>query len=156
MISAGAYHTCAVVNDGAQCWGWNLAGQLGNGTNDDSTIPTAVSGLDSGVIAVASGVAHACAVIDGGVKCWGDNSSGQLGDGSFVGSNVPVTALPPGSSVHHITAGADYTCATGTAEGEVWCWGNGMFGKLANGKLGYEDAPVEVAIFGNGFEPAQP
>jgi len=151
-MSAGGSHTCAVVNEEVQCWGWNAAGQLGNAANDDSNTPVPVSGLDSGVASVASGGAHTCAVLDGGVQCWGDNAYGQLGDGSFLGSNVPVTALPPGSGIDKISAGGDYTCATSTATNTTWCWGNGMFGRLANGKLGYEDVPVEVAIFGNGFD----
>jgi len=151
-MSAGGNHTCAMVNEGVQCWGRNTFGQLGTGVSGDSTTPVFVSNLDSGVTAVASGGAHACAIVDGGVQCWGYNAQGQLGDGSFLDSNVPVTALPPGSGIDKITAGSDYTCATNAAENATWCWGNGMFGKLANGKLGYEDLPVEVAIFGNGFE----
>jgi len=33
------------------------------------------------------------------------------------------------------------------------CWGNGMFGRLANGELGYKDQPVAVIdrIFRHGF-----
>jgi len=155
-ISVGQIHTCAVVGESARCWGGNAYGQLGNGTFDGSPVPITVSGLNNGVSAIASGALHACAVVDGGVKCWGDNSLGQLGDGTFVGSNVPVTALSPGSGIYDVTAGSDFTCATGTAEAKTWCWGNGMFGKLANGKLGYEAVPVEVSIFGNGFEAAAP
>jgi hypothetical protein len=29
-INAGALHVCALLNDGAQCWGRNADGQLGN------------------------------------------------------------------------------------------------------------------------------
>src|SRR5690606_3480829 len=38
-ISAGEYHSCAVVAGGVRCWGGNGEGQLGNGTQEDSDVP---------------------------------------------------------------------------------------------------------------------
>ena len=43
-IAAGAGHTCALVAGGTiKCWGWNISGQLGDGTN--TTTNTAVNVL---------------------------------------------------------------------------------------------------------------
>uniref|UniRef100_UPI00374EB421 RCC1 domain-containing protein n=1 Tax=uncultured Ilumatobacter sp. TaxID=879968 RepID=UPI00374EB421 len=43
-ITAGDYHTCAVLNTGAvNCWGYNVFGGLGNNTNISSSVPVAVS-----------------------------------------------------------------------------------------------------------------
>ncbi len=45
-IAGGVAHTCAVVAGGhVQCWGWNVSGQLGNGTRSDSASPVTVPGF---------------------------------------------------------------------------------------------------------------
>src|SRR5450759_3836047 len=73
-VTAGIQQTCALTNGGAvQCWGGNTWGQVGDGTTTDRWTPVAVSGLTSGVVAVASGLYHSCAVTSAGAQCWGYN-----------------------------------------------------------------------------------
>lgn len=90
MVSAGDAHSCGVVPGGSvYCWGNNWAGQLGNGSSNDSDVPVRVTYLPS-VLAVTAGRFHTCAVsTDQQGFCWGDNGSGQLGDGTNAARSQP-------------------------------------------------------------------
>ena len=148
-ISAGAYHTCAVLGNGAvKCWGRNDVGQLGNRSNVSRSYPVQVAGLTADVIGISAGRTHTCAVtINGAAKCWGDNQSGQLGNGSNIDSNRPVAVRGLNSGVVSISAGSEHTCAV-LVEGEVKCWGAGGYGRLGNGSSESSNLPLDVVDLG--------
>ena len=123
-LAAGAYHTCALLDDGSvQCWGSNFGGQLGINNVSQATTPITVPNVSSAV-SLAAGMNHTCAIVSGGtVRCWGANTVGQLGNGT----NSPPYWNPPGAvtgltNVVAIAAGADHTCAV-RVDGTLWCWG---------------------------------
>jgi alpha-tubulin suppressor-like RCC1 family protein len=152
VIAAGAYHTCAVSRAGAvQCWGENAHGALGNGKTANSSTPVAVSGLSSGVVAIAAGQGHTCALTSAGaVQCWGDNEFGQLGNGSHnAASRTPVPISRLSNGVVAIAAGAYHTCAL-THAGAVQCWGENAHGELGNGTNTISSTPLSVSGLSNG------
>jgi alpha-tubulin suppressor-like RCC1 family protein len=141
-ISAGVFHTCAIVVGAAECWGADLSGEVGDGTtgNSDGLVltPVGVVGLSGGVAQVSASGLHTCALLSSDdVDCWGDDLDGELGDGTtgggagFSDTPVPVaneTALSlcfktcrqkkvaEGAT---LTLKATVTCAAATPSGTV-------------------------------------
>ncbi len=150
-IEAGKNQTCALTAvGGMKCWGSNLYGKLGDGTDINNNIPVGVSGLESGVTAFDTGEEHTCALSTGGeAMCWGDNRYGQLGNGTIsYSSNLPVNVIGLGNGVTALAAGAFHTCAL-TAVGGVMCWGNNEDGQLGDGTNYSSLVPVNVIGLGS-------
>jgi alpha-tubulin suppressor-like RCC1 family protein len=150
-VSAGGNHTCALTNTGAvKCWGFNLYGQLGNGTTTNSTTPVPVAGLASGVVAITLGGNDSCARTQGGaMRCWGRGTEGQLGDGALTNRSTPVAVSGMTSGVTAISLGFDHTCAI-VAGGAVRCWGFNLSGEVGNGMNANTSVPAAVSGFASG------
>lgn len=88
FASAGYYSSTAISAAGdLYAWGENSAGQLGNGTQVDVSVPTAVSTssfpVETTFKSFNSGNEHAVALsVDGRLYAQGKRDSGRLGDGS--------------------------------------------------------------------------
>lgn len=90
-VLPGTQYACGITAAGAaSCWGRNVEGQLGNGTNDDTLVPVAIAGGLT-FASVSPEQSHTCGVTAGGIAyCWGANAWGQLGNNSRTSSTVPV------------------------------------------------------------------
>jgi len=148
-IATGNLHSCAIVAGAAQCWGYNASGQLGNGTTSPTTNPTPVqvTGLTSGVTAIAAGTSHSCAIVAGAVQCWGSNAAGQLGNGATApNSPSPVAVTGLGSGVTAIAVGGSHSCAI--VNGGVQCWGYNNYGQLGNNTTTNSPTAVQAVLSG--------
>ncbi len=137
-------------------WGWNSAGQLGNGSFVNSSVPLAVvnSGVLAGktIVAFASGYRHTLALCsDGTVAAWGDNEYGQLGNSSTTDSSVPVAVTTSGAlagkTVVAISAGYYHSLAL-CSDGTVTTWGRNDYGQLGNNSIPASFVPVTLANLG--------
>ncbi|MBI3775911.1 MAG: hypothetical protein HY273_10235 [Gammaproteobacteria bacterium] len=144
-LVAGNYHNCVLTSAGAvQCWGYNANGQLGNGTNTNSSTPVTVAGLSASTTTLVAGTQHNCVLTSAGaMQCWGYNSYGQLGNGSTMNSTTPVAVTGLSGSVTTLAAGNQHTCAL-TSVGAIQCWGFNTNGQLGNGSNTSSTTPVTV------------
>ncbi len=128
LLSNGAYYN----------WGYNAAGQLGNGTTNESAVPVQVP-LPAAVRQVFQGGSGAnngqtiAILANGSVWAWGDNDRGQLGVGTRVSSNVPVRVdVPKGVTFVKVCSGG-YASYAIDRSGELWAWGDNDRGQLGLG-----------------------
>ena len=161
-VAAGVEHTVALLADGSVwAWGYNLRGQLGDGTQTRRLIPVPVqTGVAenylTGVELIAAGGEHTVVLkSDGTVWAWGLNSHGQLGDGSQINQELPVQVITcadfaePLQGVVALAAGRLHSLALGT-NGKVWAWGANDNQQLGNTESGlHEVLPVEVSDLDN-------
>lgn len=142
LLSNGAYYD----------WGYNAAGQLGNGTTANSDVPVRVQ-LPSAVRQVSQGGSgptngQTVAILaNGAVWAWGNNTKGQLGIGGIANSDVPVVVkVPSGATFEKVNSGG-YSCYAIDGSGRLWAWGGNQNGQFGTGSgIRIETRPVEVGI----------
>ncbi len=130
-LDAGHYHSLAVKNDGSVwSWGYNIHGQLGDGTTTQRTTPVQVLSV-AGAIGVASGDSHNLALTASGtVWAWGLNNYSQV-DPTAGDKTTPVQVSGL-SGVNGVAAGAGFSLVL-LADGSVLSWGANGSGQLGDG-----------------------
>ncbi|MBN2724194.1 MAG: hypothetical protein JXR95_09005 [Deltaproteobacteria bacterium] len=83
-------HTCALKGSSLYCWGYNVFGQLGDGTITMSNLPVNVDTLYNDWTDIFTLTSGSCAIRNGRMYCWGRNDSGQLGDTTLINRYTPV------------------------------------------------------------------
>lgn len=162
-ISGADGTVCAIVNSQIWCWGQNVAGKLGDGTNGTNK-PNPAQVLNNGVLSgktpqriISASGGIVCALASGAPYCWGGYASAPraslIGNNTIVQANggfytsTPVAVYQEagvlaGKTVSDISGGTEY-CVT--ANGSVYCWGENLVGQLGiNASSSGYSKPVSV------------
>ncbi len=142
LLSTGAYYD----------WGYNVAGQLGDGSTATRDLPVRVM-LPAPVRQVfqgGSGPANGQTIVllaNGSVWSWGDNMQGQLGDGTTASSDIPVRVRVPAGVTFVTVSSGGYSCYAIDSSGRLWAWGGNRNGQLGTGSSAIlQTLPVDVGI----------
>ena len=148
MVSTGHYHSLALLADGSVwTWGYNFAGQLGDGTTTSRNRPVKVSGTRTyQYVAAGRDMSYAVAT-DGTVWAWGLNGDGQLGDGTTTTRTTPVR-VGTLTNVVQVAGGRDHGLAV-RDDGTVWAWGWNAYGQVGDGTFTDRLSPVQVTTGGS-------
>ena len=138
-LAAGEAHTCALLADGsgADCWGFNGAGQLGIGTYDQPATPVRAHTAPGRVyVGIAAAGEHTCALAsDSGADCWVSLPAPACLPACLPACCAACSSQLPAPPACHSWAAL---CAL---HGEQ---GRGAAGQLGDGKVTDSPAPVQV------------
>ena len=108
MLERG--HTAAIKADGSLwMWGYNVFGQLGDGTNEDKATPVKVM---DGVASVSLGAETTAAIKkDGSLWTWGNYECGVVGNEQVESRSTPAMMA---AGIADVCVGSGHTLAVGT------------------------------------------
>ncbi|MGE0788774.1 MAG: RCC1 domain-containing protein [Sandaracinaceae bacterium] len=130
-VTAGQYHSLALLDGQLVGWGENTLSQLGLGASQEGMIfdtPIAIP-TPARVFQVSTGVDSTCAILEpGSLYCWGDSTSHRLGLTGAYDRTVP-SEVGTEATWSRVTVNARHACATTTA-GDAYCWGRALEGQI--------------------------
>lgn len=123
QLAVGPAHACFVRDGVPHCWGNNLHGAIGDGTNVDRAVPTRVASITR-VSKLIAQLTSTCALLsDRTVWCWGD----YFARSGFAPPPGPAFSTPQLvlSNQEDLFASSDamYTCASDSGTTHHKCWG---------------------------------
>jgi alpha-tubulin suppressor-like RCC1 family protein/ElaB/YqjD/DUF883 family membrane-anchored ribosome-binding protein len=147
-IAGGGFHSLALKSTGTvYATGSNTSGQLGDGTNDDKNVLTAMTTNNSNISAISAGSSHSHALkSDGTVYGTGRNNRGQLGDDTTGDKNILTVMTTDNSGILAIAAGSEHTSVL-KSDGTAYGTGRNDYGQLGDGTTGDKDVLTEMAPF---------
>jgi alpha-tubulin suppressor-like RCC1 family protein len=137
-------------------WGYNAAGQLGNGSTINSSVPVkvALAGPVRQVFQGGSGPKNGQSIAilqNGATWTWGDNDRGQLGIGTSISSAVPVKVHVPAGVAFRTVSSGGYASYGVDTTGRLWAWGDNTSGQLGTGSDPLRSTvPIDVGIHATG------
>ena len=143
----------ALMNDGSYYdWGYNAAGQLGDGTTTNSAVPVHVP-LPAPVAQASMGGSTAAngqtivLLTNGDVWTWGNGAFGQMGNGTRVSSPSPIQVMPHGGARWVFVNSGGYASYAIDATGTLWSWGRNDVGQLGTGRTPNTSAtPLHIGV----------
>jgi len=149
-IAAGYYHSLILLDDGTvMAFGYNAAGQLGDGSTTNRLTPVRVNLGGNKAQAIAAGYYHSLILLDDGtVMAFGENPSGQLGDGSTTSRLTPVRVNLGDNKAQAIAAGVLHSLVL-LDDGTVMAFGYNSNGQLGDGSTTTRLTPVRVNLGDN-------
>ena len=105
QVVAGLYHTCALNQGVASCWGSNLFGALGDNTQTDHSTPRNVNTSVS-FTRLAAGDSLTCGLSGSGIYCWGYLPY----DGTSTSSSLTPKQLSTYNGFNSLTVGSRFAC----------------------------------------------
>lgn len=144
QITAGSSYGLALKSDGTLwSWGFNLSGELGDGTTVNNSIPTQI-GTSTDWDFVAAGSAFSAALKrNGTLWVWGNNTDGQLGNGTNSMSLQPIEVGTPSGFWTSISLGYYHVMATKN-DGTLWAWGSNSHGQLGDSSIISKNSPIRI------------
>ena len=149
MLANGYLHSLALCSDGTlAAWGYNGSGQLGNGSQNDSSVPVAVdrTGVLAGrtVVAIATSGSHCLALCADGVLAeWGLYFTGLGTNLSTVPAAVDQTGALAGKTVTAIAVGDGHSLVM-CSDGSLATWGYNDRSQLGNNSTLNSSVPIPL------------
>ncbi|KAL1253293.1 hypothetical protein QQF64_017986 [Cirrhinus molitorella] len=144
--SAGSSSSSGSENDTVMVyvWGSNSSHQLAEGTLEKILQPKLAQGFNDAQMIEAGQYCTFSVSADGAVKACGKGSYGRLGLGDSNNQSMPKKlVLEPPRTMRKVSSskGSDGHTLAVTAEGEVFSWGDGDYGKLGHGNSATQKYP---------------